>query len=62
VHDDLHLTTVFITHDEDEAHALADRVVVLDRGRIMQDGTAAAVAPMKPASPHVFADSVRSGL
>jgi ABC-type proline/glycine betaine transport system ATPase subunit len=30
---------VFVTHDEQEAHALADRIVVLDRGRITQDTT-----------------------
>jgi sulfate/thiosulfate transport system ATP-binding protein len=39
LHDELRLTTVFVTHDEHEAHALADRIVVLDRGRITQDTT-----------------------
>jgi sulfate transport system ATP-binding protein len=34
LHNRLGLTTVFVSHDQDEAHALADRVVVLDRGRI----------------------------
>ena len=34
LHDRLGLTTVFVSHDQDEAHALADRVIVLDRGRI----------------------------
>ena len=34
LHDRLGLTTVFVSHDQDEAHALADRVVLLDHGRI----------------------------
>jgi sulfate transport system ATP-binding protein len=37
LHDRLGLTTVFVSHDQDEAAALADRVVTLDRGRIIQD-------------------------
>jgi sulfate transport system ATP-binding protein len=37
LHDRLGLTTVFVSHDQDEAAALADRVVTLDRGRIVQD-------------------------
>lgn len=39
LHDRLGLTTVFVSHDRDEAHALADRVVVLDRGRITAQQT-----------------------
>jgi sulfate transport system ATP-binding protein len=38
LHDRLGLTTVFVSHDRDEAHALADRVVVLERGRIVGSG------------------------
>ena len=38
LHDRLGLTTVFVSHDQEEAYALADRVVMLDRGRITQDG------------------------
>lgn len=34
LHNRLGLTTVFVSHDQDEAHALADRVVLLDHGRI----------------------------
>jgi sulfate transport system ATP-binding protein len=37
LHDTLGLTTVFVSHDQDEAHALADRVVMLDRGHISGD-------------------------
>ncbi len=39
LHDTLGLTTVFVSHDEEEAHALADRVVVLEKGRILSDTT-----------------------
>ena len=37
VHDQLGITTVFVSHDEEEAMALADRVVVLKDGRIIRD-------------------------
>ncbi len=36
---DLKATTVYVTHDPIEAMALADRLVVLDRGRVLQDDT-----------------------
>jgi len=39
LHDEIHITSVFVTHDQDEALELADRVVVMDRGRIEQVGT-----------------------
>ncbi|GAA2459740.1 ABC transporter ATP-binding protein [Actinomadura vinacea] len=39
MHQDLGLTTVYVTHDQEEALALADRVVVLRAGRIEQEGT-----------------------
>ena len=39
IHDATGLTTVFVTHDQDEAFALADRVVVMSTGRIEQVGT-----------------------
>lgn len=38
-HEQLHMTTVFVTHDQDEAFELADRVVVMSEGRIEQIGT-----------------------
>ena len=43
LHDDIHVTSVFVTHDQEEALGVADRVVVLDRGRIEQVGTPAEV-------------------
>jgi sulfate transport system ATP-binding protein len=38
LHDDLGITSVFVTHDQDEALELADRVVVMNAGRIEQMG------------------------
>ncbi|MGV6875627.1 ABC transporter ATP-binding protein [Pseudochelatococcus sp. B33] len=35
----LGLTTVYVTHDQVEALALSDRIIVMDRGQIIQDGT-----------------------
>ena len=40
LHDEIHLTSVFVTHDQEEALDLADRVVIINRGAIEQDGTA----------------------
>ena len=39
IHDELGITTLFVTHDQEEALDLADRVVILDQGRIVQEGT-----------------------
>ena len=36
IHDDLKLTSIFVTHDHEEAFTLADRVAVLNRGKIEQ--------------------------
>jgi thiamine transport system ATP-binding protein len=36
---DLGLTTIYVTHDQDEALSVADRVVILDAGRLVADGT-----------------------
>ena len=34
----LHVTTIFVTHDQSEAMALSDRIIVFEGGRIQQDG------------------------
>lgn len=50
LHDDVKVTTVFVTHDQDEALEVADRVVIMNRGRIEQIGTPEEVYE-HPASP-----------
>ena len=49
IHDQTGLTTVFVTHDQDEAMELADLVVVMSMGRIEQVGTPAEIRN-KPAT------------
>ncbi|MBX3551286.1 MAG: sulfate ABC transporter ATP-binding protein [Pseudolabrys sp.] len=39
LHEDIQITSVFVTHDQEEALEVADRVVVLDKGHIIQAGT-----------------------
>lgn len=53
LHDEVHLTSVFVTHDQDEAMEVADRVVVMNHGRIEQVGTPDQVYD-HPASPFVL--------
>ena len=53
LHDEMHVTSVFVTHDQDEAMEVADRVVVLNRGRIEQTGTPEEVYD-RPATPFVL--------
>jgi sulfate/thiosulfate transport system ATP-binding protein len=38
LHDEVHVTTVLVTHDQEEAMEVADRIVVLNHGRVEQDG------------------------
>ncbi len=57
VHDELGITTVFVSHDQDEAFALADRVVTLNHGRITADRATGRIplgwgAPGQPAPEH----------
>jgi len=39
LHDELHVTSVFVTHDQDEAMEVSDRVVIMNQGRIEQIGS-----------------------
>ncbi len=39
LHDQMHVTTVFVTHDQEEAMDVADRIVVMANGRVEQIGT-----------------------
>lgn len=53
LHDDMHITSVFVTHDQEEALEVSDRVVVMNEGRIEQIGTPDAVYE-HPANPFVY--------
>jgi len=53
LHDQLHVTSVFVTHDQEEALDVSDRVAVMNAGRVEQVGTPAEVYD-RPASPFVF--------
>lgn len=39
LHDDIHITSIFVTHDQEEAMEVSDRVVVMNHGKIEQVGT-----------------------
>ncbi len=38
LHNEIHVTSIFVTHDQEEALEVADRIVVMDKGRIEQTG------------------------
>jgi len=52
IHEQIGITTLFVTHDQEEALDLADRVVILDQGKIAQEGTPEEVC-RRPSSPFV---------
>ncbi|ARP75932.1 sulfate/molybdate ABC transporter ATP-binding protein [Bordetella genomosp. 6] len=53
LHDELHVASVFVTHDQEEALEVADRVVLMNAGRIEQVGSPREVWE-RPATPFVY--------
>ena len=53
LHDDLHVTSIFVTHDQEEALEVADRVVLMHAGQVEQVGSPQQVWD-HPASPFVY--------
>ncbi|CUI05102.1 sulfate/molybdate ABC transporter ATP-binding protein [Massilia antarctica] len=53
LHDDLHVTSIFVTHDQEEALEVSDQVVLMNKGRVEQLGSPEQVYN-NPASPFVY--------
>jgi len=53
LHDEVHVTTVFVTHDQEEAMEVADEIVVINEGRVEQVGTPDQLYD-EPANPFVM--------
>ena len=53
LHDEIHVTSVFVTHDQEEAFEVSDRVVIMSQGRIEQQGSPAEIFE-RPANPFVM--------
>ncbi|MBE9181868.1 sulfate/molybdate ABC transporter ATP-binding protein [Oculatella sp. LEGE 06141] len=53
LHDEVHVTTVFVTHDQEEAMEISDNIVVMNKGAIEQIGSPAEIYD-QPASPFVM--------
>ena len=53
LHDELHVTSIFVTHDQEEALEVADKVVLVNKGKVEQIGTPGDVYN-HPASPFVY--------
>ena len=52
LHDEIHVTSVFVTHDQDEALEVSDTIVIVNKGKIEQSGSPEAVCD-SPANPFV---------
>jgi sulfate transport system ATP-binding protein len=53
LHDEVHVTTIFVTHDQEEAMEVAEQIVVINDGRIEQAGTPTDLYE-RPANPFVM--------
>ena len=53
LHDEMHVTTVIVTHDQEEAMEVADKIVVMNHGKVEQIGTPAEIYD-HPATPFVM--------
>jgi sulfate transport system ATP-binding protein len=53
LHDEMHITSVFVTHDQEEALEVSDRIVLMNKGKIEQIGTPDEVYE-NPATPFVM--------
>jgi sulfate transport system ATP-binding protein len=53
LHEEVHVTSVFVTHDQEEALEVSDRVVIMNEGKIEQSGTPEEVYD-RPATPFVY--------
>jgi sulfate/thiosulfate transport system ATP-binding protein len=53
LHDELHVTSIFVTHDQEEALEVADQIVLMNKGRVEQIGSPGEVYN-QPASPFVY--------
>jgi sulfate transport system ATP-binding protein len=53
LHDEIHITSVFVTHDQEEALEVSDNIVILNKGRIEQVGSPEDVYD-HPANPFVY--------
>jgi sulfate/thiosulfate transport system ATP-binding protein len=53
LHEEVHVTSVFVTHDQEEALEVSDRVVIMNEGRVEQSGTPEEVYE-RPATPFVY--------
>lgn len=53
LHEEIHMTSVFVTHDQEEAFEVADEVVVMNHGRVEQSGSPSEVFE-HPANPFVM--------